>query len=103
MNVTLPPYGATPDDSSDDTAALQKAISENVGTGRVLFFPAGTYIVSDTLTAKTVKGVWEARLTLQGQGRDKVVLRLADGSPGFSGSPPSQSGHYDSFALANGG
>lgn len=84
VNVALPPYGATPDDSSDDTAALQKAISENVGTGRVLFFPAGTYIVSDTLAAKTVKGVWEARLTLQGQGRDKVVLRLADGSRGFS-------------------
>lgn len=84
VNVALPPYGATPDDTSDDTEALQKAISENVGTGRVLFFPAGTYTVSDTLAAKTVKGVWEARLALQGQGRDKVVLRLADGSPGFS-------------------
>ena len=84
VNVSLPPYGATPDGSTDDTAALQKAISDNVGTGRVLFFPAGTYIVSDSLVAKTVKGVWEARLTLQGQGRDKVVLRLADNAPGFS-------------------
>ena len=84
VNVTLPPYGAKPDDASDDTEALQKAISENVGTGRLLFLPAGTYILSDTLVAKTVKGVWEARLTLQGQGRDKVVLRLADNAPGFS-------------------
>jgi hypothetical protein len=84
VNVTRPPYGATPDDGTDDTAALQRAISENAGTGRVLYFPAGTYNISDTLVAKNPKGIWEARLTLQGQGRNKVTLRLADNAPGFS-------------------
>ncbi len=30
VNVTLPPYGATPDDGGDDTEAIQRAISANV-------------------------------------------------------------------------
>ncbi|GAT34535.1 pectate lyase superfamily protein [Terrimicrobium sacchariphilum] len=83
VNVTLPPYGAKPDDDSDDTAAIQRAISANVGTGRVLYFPAGVYNVCDSLVAKNIRGNWEAHLTLQGQRRDKTILRLASGAPGF--------------------
>jgi hypothetical protein len=83
VNVTLPPYNAKPDDGQDDTAALQKAIRENVDTGRVLFFPAGTYNISDTLVAKSKDGLWRAHLTYQGQSRDRVLLRLADNAPGF--------------------
>ncbi len=52
VNVTLPPYNAVPDDGKDDTAAIQKAIADNVDTGRSIYFPAGTYDISDTLVAK---------------------------------------------------
>jgi hypothetical protein len=83
VNVTLPPYGARPDDGLDDTAAIQRAISANVGTGRTLYFPAGVYDVSDSLVAKNAQGHWEAHLTFQGQQRKKTILRLAPGAPGF--------------------
>jgi len=84
VNVTLPPYGAKPDDGIDDTAAIQKAITDNVDTGRFIYFPAGTYDISDTLYAKNAKGLWKPHLTLQGQNRDKTILRLKDKSANFA-------------------
>ena len=40
--------GVTGDGKTDDTAAIQKAIDGH----RVLYFPSGHYLVSDTLTLK---------------------------------------------------
>ena len=83
VNVTLAPYDARPDDGVDDTAAIQRAITDNVDTGRVLYFPAGVYDMSKPLVAKNREGLWRAHLTLQGQGRDRTILRLADHAAGF--------------------
>jgi len=84
VDVTQAPYGAMPDDGVDDTEALQRAISEQVGTGRSLYLPRGVYEISRPLQAKTTKGLWEAHLTLQGAGRDETVLKLTDGAKAFS-------------------
>jgi len=83
VDVSQPPYEAMPSDDKDDTEALQRAITDNVGTGKTLYLPAGTYEVSAPLVAKTKEGVWECHLTIQGAGRDYTVLQLADGTKGF--------------------
>lgn len=83
INVTLPPYNARPDDGKDDTPALQRAISDQVDTGRFLYLPNGVYEISDSLVAKDAKGFWRAHLTLQGQSRDKAILKLKSQAPGF--------------------
>jgi hypothetical protein len=83
VDVTRAPYAAIPDDGQDDTAALQRAICDQVDTGRFLYLPAGTYDVNGTLTATNRTGVWRAHLTLQGAGRDRTVLRLANAATGF--------------------
>lgn len=88
IDVTLPPYGARPNDDGDDTAAIQRAITENVDTGRILHFPAGTYVISDTLVSKNTEGLWRAHITFQGESRDTTFFKLKDKCAGF-GDPKS--------------
>lgn len=76
-------YGARGDGVSDDTAALQRAISENVGKGRTLYLPPGTYLVTDTLLWRDLEGNWQPYLTLQGAGRDRTIIKLVDHAAGF--------------------
>src|SRR5436190_8713196 len=74
-------YHAHGDGVTDDTAALQAAISDN--PGRPLYLPAGTYLVRRTLEGKDKAGRWQAGLRLFGENRNATVIKLADGSPGF--------------------
>lgn len=50
--VDVKAFGATGNGSTDDTAAIQKALTyaAGLGTRPEVFFPAGTYIISQTLT-----------------------------------------------------
>ncbi|RYD34013.1 MAG: hypothetical protein EOP87_09995, partial [Verrucomicrobiaceae bacterium] len=86
LDITKPPYNALPDDAIDDTAAIQQAIRDVVDvtdTSRFIYFPAGTYLVSDTLVSKNSAGIWRAMVTLQGEDRGRTVLKLADNATGF--------------------
>jgi Pectate lyase superfamily protein len=78
-------YGAVGDGISDDTQAIQAALAdgrsnaslEYNGIPKALYFPAGTYLVRDTLS-------WNGCcVTLQGAGPSASVIRLAPSSPGY--------------------
>jgi hypothetical protein len=81
--IDVATYGAIPDDAQDDTAAIQRAITEHVGTGVSLYFRPGVYDISDSLVCRSRKGKWEAHLTFQGTSQEKTILRLADDAKGF--------------------
>ena len=78
-------YGAKGDGVSDDTAAIQAAISSVVhhpqAGPRIIFFPAGTYLVSRPLLEKNLKAQWDSLLTLQGENRATTIIRLKDNDP----------------------
>jgi hypothetical protein len=85
LNVTDAQFGATPDDDTDDTAAIQAALNLNredtnldyYGRPKQLYFPPGTYLVSDTLE-------WiGCCVGLQGAGSGQTVIKLIDNAPGF--------------------
>jgi hypothetical protein len=61
-------FGATPDDDTDDTAALQEAI--DASAGEVILIPAGRYVLSDRLTIASSDTV------LRGEGIGKTVLHF---------------------------
>lgn len=76
-------YGAKGDGVTDDTEALQRAFNENNDDhGRIIYFPAGTYLVSRRLECRRNGQPWYG-LQLVGEHRDRTVLKLKDRCPGF--------------------
>jgi hypothetical protein len=54
VNVKLAPYGATGDGSTDDTAAIQAAITATATAGGAVYFPPGVYAhTALTMTTNT--------------------------------------------------
>src|SRR5882724_8880263 len=79
-------YGAVGDGKTDDTAAIQKAISSNIrsqNTSRVLYFPQGTYLISKPLVWKDLNGVWQSELTFQGENENRTIIKLANQLPAY--------------------
>jgi Pectate lyase superfamily protein len=78
-------YGAKGDGFTDDTGAIQSAMADGRTTNmdyngkpKTIYFPAGTYLVKDTLE-------WRGCcLSLQGQGKGISIIRLKDSAVGFS-------------------
>jgi hypothetical protein len=81
VNVKAAPYSAKGDGVSDDTQALQKAISDNLG--RIIYLPAGTYLLSNRLEGKSSDGKWNGGLHLQGAGEATTVLKLKANAVGY--------------------
>lgn len=70
QTLSVKDFGATGDGVTDDTTALQNAL--NAGSGRSVYFPAGTYRISTTLVVKT-------NTTLVGDGINKSIIKLTSG------------------------
>ncbi len=81
-------YGAKGDGVTDDTAALQKAISSVIrsGNGAILYFPSGTYLVSRPLIEKDLHGTWQSQLTFQGENQGRTIIKLTDNDPSYQSS-----------------
>lgn len=78
-------YHARGDGVTDDTAAIQQAISSTVhhpqAGARIIYFPAGTYLVSRPLLEKDLTSHWNSLLTLQGENRATTTIKLTDNNP----------------------
>ena len=74
--VNVREQGAKGDGRTDDTAAIRKVLAEKNAVG--IYFPPGTYLVSDTLLCGSSK-----RHFIQGAGPDRTLIRLKDRAPGF--------------------
>ncbi len=82
INVQALPYAAKGDGQTDDTDAIQRALDDTMGLGKVLYFPEGTYLVSRSLkwSKKNSQGreAWGFNY-LQGVSPQKSIIRLRDG------------------------
>lgn len=84
IDITLAPYNAKPNDTLDDTDAIQQAITDHIGTGRFLYFPVGIYILSKPLYTRDKSGKFNARITFIGQSRQHTIFKLIDNAPDFA-------------------
>jgi hypothetical protein len=90
IDITKPPYNAKGDGRTDDSDAIQKALTDTMGAHKILYFPNGTYLVSRTLryTKKDSRGAdaWGFNW-LQGQSETGTIIRLKDGVFTDAGRP----------------
>ena len=78
-------FGAVPDDNIDDTAALQTLISKAVRRRyRIIYLPNGVYNIRRPLTWIQTDGRYYARVRLQGQSRNRTILKLDDNAAGYA-------------------
>ena len=99
--VNVHSLGVSGDGTTNDTVAIQKAIDRH----RVLYFPSGHYIVSDTLTLKPDTVLIGLHPTL-------TQLDLPDSTPAYQGvgspravisAPPGGSNILSGFGVSTGG
>ena len=75
-------YGAVGDGKTDDTEALRRAVTDLCGAQfaqKTLFFPKGTYVVSDSVLWPHPK-----YFTVRGAGAKDTTIRLKDKAAGFA-------------------
>ncbi|MGL5875621.1 MAG: glycosyl hydrolase family 28-related protein, partial [Xenococcaceae cyanobacterium] len=80
--INIRDYGAKGNGTSDDTEAIRQAVKTNFNSDRTILFPAGTYLVSDTIAWGDKNR--QSSLTWQGEGFGKTIIKLKDNSKAFS-------------------
>jgi hypothetical protein len=82
--INIKAYGAKGDGVTDDTQAIQNAIRENIGKSKTLYFPSGTYLVSNRLEWRKADGTWISFLAFQGQNQANTIIKLKNAASGFT-------------------
>lgn len=82
-------FGATRNDTVDDTKAIQDAIDSSLGAWprRIVYLPAGTYRISNMLEGReydqSLWGGWRRDMIMWGEDRATTIIKLHDNCPGF--------------------
>jgi hypothetical protein len=83
-------FGAAGNGVTDDTAAINAAIAAsgpdlntNFWQDKIVYFPNGTYLVSQELFKQYSAGAYACGLILMGESQSGVIIKLADNAVGY--------------------
>jgi Pectate lyase superfamily protein len=85
--INVKAYGAKGDGITDDTQAIQKAIQSvprHNAKQVTIYFPKGTYVISNSLKWLDAQGNWCPYLNFEGESRTQTVIKLKDYAPGYN-------------------
>ncbi len=102
--VNVKNFGAKGDGVTDDTAAINNAIRQSLGPGtlpnyQTLYFPNGTYLVSNRIETKGTDGNWRCGVAFQGETRDGAVIKLKNGASGYTSASSPKAVLYNASCL----
>lgn len=85
VDVTKSPYNADNTGKEDATDAINQALDDHPNDNRIIYLPTGTYLVSGTLKwpEGSNSGVAWKRTCLQGQNKEKTIIKLKDNCEGY--------------------
>jgi len=72
-SVSVKDFGATGNGSTDDTAAIQLAVTAAYTNGKSLYFPAGTYLMSSTITMGNTTTTAATYCHFYGDGNNSLI------------------------------
>lgn len=93
-------YGAIGDGSTDDLTAIQNAINAATSVGGIVFFPAATYIVSNSIVPKsnvTLQGVQNVSILKMSAATGRTIKLLNAALTNFTIDSMTFSGSVNSF------
>ncbi len=85
--INVKDYGAKGDGATDDTQAIQKAIqsvSRHNSKQVTIYFPKGTYTISNSLKWLDAEGKWWPYLSFEGESQTQTIIKLKNYAPGYS-------------------
>ncbi len=87
IDVTKAPYNAKGNGKTDDTTAIQSALTDHPNQGAIIYLPNGVYLVSHTLhwggSSDMSAGDAFKQTVLQGQSQRGTIIQLKDSAPEF--------------------
>lgn len=75
FDVKSSTYGAVGDGTTDDTTAIQAAITAAMVNGGIVYFPAGTYKITSTLNIKNSAASKKSGVWFVGQGMQSTTIK----------------------------
>jgi hypothetical protein len=86
INVKDSPYGAFGNGSTDDRAAIQRALDDVPASGGVIYFPPGDYLVSGSLVPRSYTLMYGSHVPKWGKPTNPTSACKIRAAAGFSGA-----------------
>ncbi len=107
--INVRDFGATGDGITDDTDSINAALAtsgDDTGSlfwqDKIVYFPAGTYLVSETISKKYKNGNFASGAVMIGKSSKETIIKLKDNASGYDNPSSPKAVIFTSSKLLDG-